>query len=133
MEPALAIFAPLLGKCFSAAIAAGITDQHCFTAVYGGAHVRDAHAVTSGGELVYSGETIYSMGPSGAEFTYVNSDGGVGHGTVSIKVPSLSFTGSMAGSSSAPAKPISGKWTIGIDGYDVVNDGQQPRRFTISR
>ena len=132
MEQALAIFAPLLGKCFAATLSPGITDQHCFTAMYGGAHVRDAHAVTSGGELVYSGETIYSMGPKGAEFT-VNSDGGVGHGAVSVKPPSIAFTGTMTGSASAPAKPMSGTWVIGIDGYDVFAEGQPTRRFSLSR
>ena len=132
MEPALAIFAPLLAKCFAATLSPGVIDRHCFAAVYGEAHVRDTHVVTAGGKAVYSGETIYSFDGKGLEFTYFNSMGGVGHGTVAVQTPVLTFSGSMKADPSKTPQPMSGKWTIGEGGYEVATDGQPTRRFTLS-
>lgn len=133
MEPALAIFAPLLAKCFAATLSPGVVDRHCFSSVYGEAHVRDTHVVTSGGKAVYSGETIYSFDGKGLEFTYFNSMGGVGHGTVAVQSPVLTFTGSIKADPSKSSERMAAKWTIGEDGYDVAGEGQPTRRFTRSR
>ena len=132
MEPALAFFAPLLGKCFAASLSPTAIDRHCFSAVYAGVHVRDTHVVTVGGKAVYSGETIYSATGDGVEFTYLNSTGGVGHGTVTVQSSSATFAGSMKGHPGAKPKPINSQWTLGQGGYDVVNDGSRPIHVSIS-
>ena len=133
MEPALAIFAPLLAKCFVATLSPGVVDRHCFAPVYGEAHVRDTHVVTANGKAVYSGETIYSFDGKGLEFTYFNSMGGIGHGTAVVEAPFLTFTGSMRADPSKSPVRMAGTWTVGIDGYDVASEGQPTRRFSLSR
>jgi hypothetical protein len=133
MGPALAFFAPLLGKCFVATLAAGTVDRHCFAAIYGGAHVRDTHFVIVGTKPVYSGETIYSESGAGLEFTYVNSTGGVGHGTVAVKRPAATFLGMMKGEPEAAPQPINVTWVINAGGYDVINEGKPAVHFTLSR
>ena len=133
MEPALAIFAPLLAKCFAATLSPGVVDRHCFTPVYGEAHVRDTHVVTAGGKAVYSGETIYSFDGKGLEFTYFNSMGGVGHGTATLQSGVMTYAMSMKAKPDSAAQALRGKWTIGEGGYDVADEGQPSRRFTLSR
>src|SRR6187551_3540008 len=91
MEPALAIFGKLIGLCFSATIAPGAEDRHCFRELYDSAHVRDVHVVLIDNVSVYEGETTYSQTPDGVEFTYLNSTGGAGHGTVRIEGDVLTF------------------------------------------
>jgi hypothetical protein len=59
--------------------------------------------------------------------------GGVGHGTVAVQTPVLTFSGSMKADPLKTPQPMSGKWTIGEGGYEVATDGQPTRRFTLSR
>jgi hypothetical protein len=133
MDPALAIFAPLLGKCFAATLAPATVDRHCFTSVYDGAHVRDTHVVTAKGKPVYSGESIYSFDGKGLELVYFNSMGGAGRGTATVQSGVMSYSLSMKARPSDAPQQYRGKWTIGADGYDVVDEGQPARRFTRSR
>ena len=130
MEPALAIFAPLLGHCFVATLSADVVDRHCFTDIYKGAHVRDVHVVTSKGKEVYAGETIYSFDGKTIQFTYVNSTGGVGHGTAASSGGGIAFSGSMLGSPGAKPTPIASRWNVGAASYDVTNSGAPTLRFT---
>ena len=133
MEPALAIFAPLLGKCFAATLAPETVDRHCFTSVYDGAHVRDTHVVTAKGKPVYSGESVYSFDGKGLEFVYFNSMGGAGHGTATVQSGLLSYDLAMKAKPMAASQRFHGKWTIDAVGYTVADDGQPARRFTLSR
>src|SRR5689334_8436315 len=48
--------AKLVGHCWRAVIGKDTTDRHCFEAIYGGTHIKDAHVVSAGGRAVYSGE-----------------------------------------------------------------------------
>lgn len=59
----------LVGHCWRAMVAKDATDRHCFKAIYGGTHIKDAHVVTANGRPVYSGETIYSA--EGSALTFV--------------------------------------------------------------
>jgi hypothetical protein len=133
VEPALAIFGPLIGQCFVATIAPNVTDRHCFESVYERAHVRDTHVVTANGKDVYSGETIYSFDGRGLDFTYFNSNGGVGHGTASVAGDLLSFAGSMKPSPDKAAVPMKGYWRISEAGFEVENEGQPKLSFSLSR
>lgn len=80
--PARESIEKLVDHCWSAQLAEGVVDRHCFLAMYGGMHIKDEHVVTRNGQPVYSGETVYSVGVGALTFVYFNSLGGVGRGTV---------------------------------------------------
>lgn len=122
----LSPFEPLVGSCWSFHQHGGIKDRHCFEAVYGGKHVRDRHVVTSGPNAVYEGETLYSVEAGQVVFTYWNSLGGVGRGTMSAKDGLLSFRLRMRGSPDAEAKDVATVWRVAPDGYEVI-DGDTHR------
>ena len=131
MEPALAIFAPLIGHCFAAEIAPDVIDRHCFADVYKGGHVRDVHVVTSKGKQVYAGESVYSFNGKDIEFVYFNSMGGVGHGIAKTNGEGFSFEMTMKAKPEDEAKPFSAAWSIGRNFYEVRNPGKPPLRFTL--
>jgi len=116
----LSAFGPLPGSCWITDFTPTVSDTHCFEAMYGGAHVRDRHEVRENGEVVYAGETIYSLDGGTAVFTYFNSLGGVGHGTMQSEGSALRFKGNMRGSPDKPPQPIDSEWRIvDPDHYDV--------------
>src|SRR6478752_4751437 len=120
MEPALAIFATLLGHCWQTQLAPRDIDTHCFTDMWKGGHVRDVHVVTHDGKAVV--------------FTYVNSLGGVGGGSASVAGKVINFTGSMRAGPGSPPQPIDTKWRMLGDGYVVTTPAEKAeRRFTLAR
>jgi hypothetical protein len=134
MEPALAIFATLLGHCWEAQITPRDVDTHCFTDMWSGVHVRDRHVVAHDGKSVYEGETIYSFDGKQIVFTYVNSTGGVGTGTARVQDKAIAFSGSMRAQPRSAPQPIDSSWKLVQDGYDVVNaGGTDPIRFRPAR
>ena len=136
----LAFFAPLVGGCWSADITATVRDTHCFEAMYDGAHIRDRHEVRASGAVVYAGETIYSVDSEQIVFTYVNSTGGVGHGTLrSERGRNARFSGNMRGSPQSKLQPIDSEWRI-VDAnhYEVrslmrLKDGKVTKPLTFTR
>jgi hypothetical protein len=134
MEPALAIFATLLGHCWQAQLTPSDVDTHCFTDMWKGGHVRDRHVVSHGGKPVYEGETIYSFDGKAIAFTYVNSMGGVGGGTARIEDKAIAFSGSMRARPGSAPQPMDSSWRLLGDGYEVVNkSGTAPVRFRAAR
>lgn len=123
----LAPFDYWVGHCWITDIAPGTTDRHCFTAIYGGAHVRDVHEVVSKGKTVYAGETLYSVEGGKLTFTYWNSTGGIGRGTVTPG-PELRFAMRMRGSPDAPEQDYTTVWRRTPDGYEATT-GNVTRRF----
>jgi hypothetical protein len=116
----LSAFVPLTGSCWVTDFTPTLSDTHCFEAMYGGAHVRDRHEVKEKGKVVYAGETIYSLDGDSAVFTYFNSLGGVGHGTMQPSGPTLHFKGNMRGSPDKQPQVIDSEWRIiDKDHYDV--------------
>ena len=116
----LSAFAPFAGSCWIADFTSTMSDTHCFEAMYGGAHVRDRHEVKEKGKTIYAGETVYSLDGNSAVFTYFNSLGGVGRGTVEPGGSTLHFKGSMRGSPDKPPQAIDSEWRIvDDDHYDV--------------
>ena len=70
-------FAFVAGSCWRGTFPDGRqTDTHCFTAIYGGAFIRDVHVV-EGAPRPYSGETLYRWDAAAREirFDYYASDG----------------------------------------------------------
>lgn len=115
-----------------------MTDTHCFEPMLGGAHVRDRHEVIEAGKPVYSGETVYSVDGDAIVFTYLNSLGGVGRGTVRDDGRTLRFTGSMRASPAKAPQPIDSEWRVVDDDHYEVRSlvkspstaGNEVLRFT---
>lgn len=108
----LPMFQPFVGSCWVADFSATIHDTHCFGVLYEGAHVRDQHEVRDGEKLIYAGETIYSLEGPDVVFTYVNSTGGVGRGTVSRSGNVWKFVGSIRGAPDKAPQPIDSEWRL---------------------
>ena len=119
-SPHLSVFEPVIGGCWRAEFSATVTDTHCFEPIFGGAHVRDRHEVRQNGRTVYAGETIYSDDGGKLVFTYVNSLGGVGRGTVNALPSGLQFAGSMRASPARAPEAINSEWRFtGHSSYEV--------------
>ena len=128
--PSLDLFKPVVGSCWRTEFSSTMHDTHCFEAMYGGAHVRDRHEVQQNGKTVYAGETIYSADGSELVFTYVNSLGGIGRGTVEPQAAGLKFAGSMRGSPGDRSQPVAGEWRFtSADSYQVRSEGSPVRTF----
>ncbi len=121
MDSALAPLLALAGQCFVGDVAPGTRDEHCFSSVYEGQHVRDVHRVTRDGRTVYQGETIYSIEGDAIIFTYWSSIGGIGRGTAKLGVADWQFAMTMRARPTAPPQPFTTRWTwSGTDRYSVT-------------
>ena len=126
MESLLAPLLALAGHCFVGDIAAGTRDEHCFTSVYGGQHIRDVHVVTKDGRAVYQGETIYSVEGASIAFTYLSSIGGIGRGTVAFAPGDWRFTMTMRASPADAPQPFATRWQWQGDTAYTVSGGPAP-------
>lgn len=118
--PDLCAFGPFVGSCWVSDFSPTVSDTHCFEIMYGGVHVRDRHEVREKGKIFYAGETVYSLDGNSAVFTYFNSLGGIGRGSVEPSGSTLRFKGSMRGSPDKPTQQIDSEWRIvDDDHYDV--------------
>lgn len=126
----LGMFAPLVGKCFTADVGEGGRDRHCFTALFGGKHVRDSHRVLIGGKVVYRGETTYSVDGSTVSFLYVNSMGGSGRGEAHKTGSTIAFTGTMRAEPGAAQQSMASTWSLlGSGGYEASDGRGTPVRY----
>lgn len=120
----------LVGHCWSGpAPGNGGEDRHCFESVFGGQHVRDRHAVTAAGHVVYAGESIYSSQGPKVVFTYWNSLGGVGTGEAVFDSGEWRFSGAIHPTSTSGEVPMTAVWRKVEGGYDVREGSEAPRRF----
>jgi len=119
-QPTLEPFAQFAGSCWVADFTATMTDTHCFELMYDGAHIRDSHEVREDGKAVYAGETIYSLDGGEIVFTYYNSLGGVGRGTLAPSGQRLRFKGQMRASPDKPEEEIDSEWLIVDDDHYEV-------------
>ena len=118
--PTLEPFRQFVGSCWVADFSPTMRDTHCFELMYGGAHLRDRHEVVESGKPVYAGETIYSIEGPAIAFSYYNSLGGVGRGTVTADKAKLHFVGSIRPSPGKDAQPIDSEWKlVDDDHYEV--------------
>ncbi|MEO7411105.1 MAG: hypothetical protein ABIU10_07280 [Sphingomicrobium sp.] len=126
MESLLAPLLALTGHCYVGQVAPDAMDEHCFTAMYGGQHVRDTHRVIGKSGVVYRGETIYSVEGSAIAFTYFSSIGGIGRGTAVLSPGAWHFTMSMRAIPADKPTPISIDWQWqGVTAY-TVSGGPSP-------
>ena len=108
-------FAPLqawVGRCWAGQVSSAAVDRHCFSAILDGQHVRDAHQVSVGGRVVYSGETLYSLEKGELAFAYYTSLGGIGRGSIRSNSEGLTFIGTMRANPSAEPKPFRSVWLM---------------------
>ena len=113
----------LVGHCWRGEFqGSGAVDTHCFEPVYGGKHIRDRHEVT-GGKQVYHGETTYSWNGKTRqiEYSYVNSDGDVSHGSAKPVEAGLDFGDEVVTLKDGKEVRISTLWRVtGDTGYDAI-------------
>jgi hypothetical protein len=85
----------LVGHCWRGTFPGGtVTDEHCFTWVYGGKFVRDQHVVRHGdGKPDDLGESIYlwDAATKQLQYLYIESAGGFSRGSVSGEGEALVF------------------------------------------
>ncbi len=85
----------LVGHCWRGTFPDGkVTDEHCFSWVYGGKFVRDQHVVHHGeGTPDDLGESIYlwDAATRQLQYLYIESDGGFSRGSVTAEADALVF------------------------------------------
>jgi hypothetical protein len=123
----------LVGHCWRGAFPDGkVTDEHCFSWIYGGKFVRDEHVVRRGpGQPDAFGESIYVWDASAGrlEYLYIESAGGYSRGTVSgehdvLVFPPATFT------EGGQTQTYRSRWQrAGSDAYDVVTEFQVAERW----
>ena len=133
MPASLTPLLALAGHCFAADFSPGTVDQHCFSAVYGGQHVRDVHAVTKDGHTLYAGETLYSVDGEAVAFTYWSSIGGIGRGTANFAPGAWTFSLAMRASPTAAPQAFATHWQWhGANAY-IVTGGPAPVTYRRTR
>jgi hypothetical protein len=130
---ALKPMAFLAGHCWLGTFADGKqTDQHCFTWLYNGKALRDAHVVRSANHPDYAGETTYfwDSAKKRLEFFYLENLGGISRGTVetvpgAIVVPAAEFVGD------GQAMTYRVRWTRqGDDAYEAWSESKDLTAWT---
>lgn len=74
LSPALKPLEFLAGHCWRTTLKEGPTDTHCFTVVADG-DLRDVHKVRHAGQVVYTGESIFSVTSGAIHYRYDGSTG----------------------------------------------------------
>jgi hypothetical protein len=127
------VLAFLVGHCWKGTFAdSEVTDEHCFSWIYGGKFMRDVHVVhRSAGRPDDFGESIYLWDAAAGElqYLYIESAGGYSRGTVTggpdvLVFPAATFT------DHGRAQTYRSRWQrTGDDTYEVVTEFQQSERW----
>jgi hypothetical protein len=133
MAAAFEPLAFLVGHCWKGTFPDGkMTDEHCFSWIYGGKFVRDEHVVhKGGGQPDGFGESIYVWdAPSGQlQYLYIESAGGFSRGIVSSENDALVFPAATY-SEKGQVQTYRSRWQrIGSDAYDVVTEFRDGDRW----
>jgi hypothetical protein len=75
VPPALQPLQFLVGHCWRTTLKEGPTDTHCFAAIAGGQQIRDRHAVRKNGQVIYTGESVFSVKGKVLTYAYSGSTG----------------------------------------------------------
>ena len=129
-------FAPLaflVGHCWKGTFPDGkVTDEHCFSWIYGGKFVRDEHVVHKGaGQPDGFGESIYMWdSPTGQlQYLYIESAGGFSRGSVSSEDNALVFPAATY-TENGQVQTYRSRWRrVGGDAYDVVTEFRDGDRW----
>lgn len=123
----------LVGHCWKGTFPDGkVTDEHCFSWIYGGKFVRDEHVVHKGaGRPDGFGESIYVWDAASGElqYLYIESAGGFSRGTVSSEKDALVFPAATY-SEKGQVQTYRSRWRrAGTDAYDVVTEFRDGDRW----
>lgn len=120
--------APVVGSCWRGTFPDGRqTDTHCFTAIYGGAFVRDVHVVENA-PGPYSGETLYRWDGEASQivFDYYASDGSHSDGVARPAANGVVFPEQAHRDLRGATMLIRSSWTFdGPDAYVVLAERMQ--------
>jgi hypothetical protein len=128
-EPAPSPYQPLaflVGHCWRGTFPGEkVTDEHCFSWVYGGKFVRDQHVVRHGaGKPDELGESIYLWDAAAGQlqYLYIESDGGFSRGSVTNEGEALVFPPTHY-AENGQEQTYRSRWQRAGDGaYDVVTE-----------
>ena len=126
LRPELAQFERLSGHCCVGQSPDGKPDTHCFTPVFDGVFLRDAHEVP--GKPPYRGETLYVWNATAQriDYSYVNSFGDEYRGSAKRVDGGIAF-------SFGEGKPFDIVWRWTGDGYTVSSGKRPPIAFKMVR
>jgi copper(I)-binding protein len=120
--------ARVVGSCWRGTFPDGRqTDTHCFTAIYGGAFVRDVHVVENA-PGPYSGETLYRWDGEAGQivYDYYASDGSHSDGSASAAPNGVAFPQQAHRGPGGATTMIRSSWTFdGPDAYVVLAERLQ--------
>lgn len=123
----------LAGHCWKGAFADGkTTDEHCFSWMYGGRVLRDAHVVRSPGKPDGLGESTYYVDSAGnhLDFLYIENGGGFSRGTVESLPEALLFPDTQY-ISDGEAMVYRARWTRKDEtSYEAWSEAQTPDGWT---
>ncbi len=116
----------LVGHCWRGTFPGGqMTDEHCFSWVYGGQFVRDQHVLhRPDGAEAGRGESLYVWDSvrNELQYLYIESGGGFSRGTVQREGEALVFPASRY-SEKGTEQRIRSRWVrSGEEAYDVATD-----------
>ena len=116
----------LAGHCWKGTFpGTQMTDEHCFSWVYGGRFMRDRHVVHRGARQPDAlGETIYFWDSSARQlhYFYIESEGKFIRGTVANDGATLRFPESTY-VEDGQEQSVRSQWKpVGEDAYDVVTE-----------
>jgi hypothetical protein len=117
----------LVGHCWRGTFPDGkVSDEHCFTWIYGGKFVRDVHVVDRGAAGKDQGESIYlwDAGAGQLQYLYIESAGGFSRGSVAAEGNALVFPPTHY-REGGQEQVYRSRWQrLGEDAYDVVTEFQ---------
>lgn len=116
----------LVGHCWRGSLPGStVSDEHCFSWVYGGKFVRDQHVVHHGdGKPDELGESIYvwDAATRQLEYLYIESAGGFSRGTVASEGDALVFPATRYVEKGV-AQTYRSRWQrAGAEAYDVLTE-----------
>jgi hypothetical protein len=116
----------LVGHCWRGTFPGGtVSDEHCFSWVYGGKFVRDQHAVHhSDGKPDELGESIYVWDGAARQlqYLYIESAGGFSRGTVASEGDALIFPATPYVEKGVTQTYRSSWRRVGEDAYEVLTE-----------
>ncbi len=124
----------LIGQCWKGTFPSSeVTDEHCFSWVYGDKFVRDQHVVHRGsGKPDDRGESIYLWDTAARrlQYLYIESAGGFSRGTVTAGQDALVFPPTRY-REGAVEQVYRSRWQrSGADAYDVITEFQVKGTWT---
>jgi hypothetical protein len=136
LSPAIAVAEPpfepltfLADHCWKGIFPGGkVSDEHCFSWMYGGKFLRDRHTLHAEGRADGLGESMYFWDPAAHKlrYLYLESGGGYAEGEVAPEADALVFP-ETALVGAAGRQVYRSRWQrSGTQAYDVLTEFRTP-------